>query len=337
MVSAAQIDNHRGRGMDQKLLRILGGNIKHYPIHLESQYPRVFGKIMSLWDSPEINDYFMELMVDKRGGRAGFPPEVASEIMHLNLVNTTRQPLEAKRDPWDPSETLAHFDHWASSEESGVWVEPLDAIKNAIQQSGASCSVEGFLHAAESCNRPVVALFLDAHTNIETRNENGWTPLMLAAFNGCDEVVGYLIQQGAHVQARDSGGNTALHWAAFAGHTASAKLLIENHAEVDARSSFGLTPLQQAVARHHLKVVLLLISRGANLNSAANDGWTALHKAAAMGYTEIVWPLVHNGANINIKNLDGDTPIKLAIKNKQEAVVRVLTMVSETDNAGGAR
>lgn len=318
--------------MDQRLLRILGGNTERYPHNLESKYPRVFGKIMSLWDSPEIDDYFMELMVDARGNRAGFPPEVASEIFHLNLVHAAHYPTNTKHDAWDVSASIAGFVPRVSSEESGAWKEPSVAIRNAMQKFGIPCSTEGFLRAAEAGNRSVIALFLEAHANIETRDERGWTPLMLAAFNGRNEAVEYLIQHGAHIHASDSGGNTALHWAAFAGHTATAKLLIENHAEVDARNNFGLTPLLQATAHRHLKMVLLLIDNGANLDATTRDGWTALHKAAAMGCAEIVWPLIHHGAQINIKNLDGDTPIRLAVKNKQGAVMKIL--MSASDNSG---
>lgn len=318
--------------MDQRLLRILGGNTERYPHNLESKYPRVFGKIMSLWDSPEINAYFMELMVDTRGGRAGFPPEVASEIFHLSFVHTAHFPTNMKHDAWDASARIAEFVPRVSSEEAGAWKEPSAVARNAIQKFGIPCSMEGFLRAAEAGNRPVIALFLEAHANTETRDERGWTPLMLAAFNGRDEAVEFLIKHGAHIHGSDLGGNTALHWAAFAGHTTTAKLLIENHAEVDAHNSFGLTPLLQAAARRHLKTVLLLIDSGANLDTTTRDGWTALHKAAAMGCAEIVWPLIRHGANISIKNLDGDTPIKLAVKNKQEAVMKILMSASDSDS-----
>lgn len=318
--------------MDERLLRILGGKTERYPYNLESKYPRVFGKIMSLWDSPAINDYFMELMITERTDRAGFPPDVASEILYLTIVHASQRPSAKKQDVWDTSATFKDFVPRVFLKETIAWTPPPDTIRNAILAFGVPCSPEGFMRAVESGNRAAATLFLEAKINTETRDERGWTPLILAAFNGREEIVNLLIQYGAHTNAGDFDGNTALHWAAFAGHTASAKLLVENHAEINARNSFGLTPLLQATIRRHLKIVLLLINRGANLDAATRDGWTALHKAAAMGCTEIVWPLIRHGANINIVNVDGDTPIMLAVKNNQEAVAQILITASIKNN-----
>ena len=318
--------------MDQKLLGILGGKTERYPYNLESKYPRVFEKIMLLWDSPEINDYFMGLMVTDRHDRAGFPPDVASEILYLTVVHASHRPTDKKQDVWDASARIADFVPRSFLKEAADWIPPPDTIRNAIQTSGIPCSPEGFLRAVAAGNVPVVDLFLKAQVNTETRDEHGWTSLILAVFNGRDAVAGLLIQYGAHVNAADFDGNTALHHAALAGHIAAAKLLIENHAGVNLCNSSGLTPLIQATARRHLKMVQLLISSGANLDAAARDGWTALHKAAALGCSEIVWPLLRNGANINIKNLDGDTPIKLAIKNKQSEVIQIFISASGTDS-----
>ena len=87
--------------MDQKLLKMLGGNVNFYPHKLESQYPRIFAKILLLWDEPEISDYFNGLMVSERADRAGFPPDVAAEIMRLNLVHAGSHKSNKKQDVWD--------------------------------------------------------------------------------------------------------------------------------------------------------------------------------------------------------------------------------------------
>lgn len=311
--------------MDQRLLRILGGETEHYPYALEDKYPRVFSKIMALWDKPEIDDYFMDLIVDKRGGRQGFPQDVATEIVHLSLVHAAHHKSSQKTDVWDvASSSFVDFATSATPEESSAWKEPPEATRRAIENLGASCSEGGFLQAAEAGNRAVIGLFLDARSSTEYRDERGWTALMLAAFNGHEAAVELLLKHGADVFTGDSGGNTALHWAAFAGHVDCAKLLIEHHADVDARSSFGWTPLLQATARRHLAVVMLLINHGANLNIVARDGNTALHKAAATGYTEIIRPLMAHHADASMKNLEGDTPVKLAIRNKHDNVVKLL-------------
>ncbi|MFZ5502992.1 MAG: ankyrin repeat domain-containing protein [Pseudomonadota bacterium] len=315
--------------MDQRLLRILGGDAERYPKALESQYPRVLGKIMSLWNSPEIDAYFGELMLTQRD-RAGFPPDVASEIMHLSLVHTARHPENTKHDIWDNAGLFADFVPQALVGEVEDWVEPPDSIKREIHKLGIPCTAEGFLHAVVTGNRLAVTLFMDAKVNLETRDERGWTPLMLAAHEGCHEIVGILLQHGAYINAADMGGNMALHWAAFSGQHISVKLLLASGADINVANSSGLTPLLQAVAHHHPKVAALLLNNGAHPDAADRDGCTALHKAAGHGDLETIRSLVHHGGNIQVGNHDGDTPLQLAIKNKQAEAMKLLMSIADS-------
>ena len=49
-----------------------------YPHHLAAKFPHVMHKLEEYWnDSDALTEYFSELMVSKRPGRRGFPPEVA--------------------------------------------------------------------------------------------------------------------------------------------------------------------------------------------------------------------------------------------------------------------
>jgi hypothetical protein len=311
--------------MDQKLLKILGGETKFYPYALESKYPRILAKLMMLWDKPGMSDYFMELIVSDREDRAGFPPDVAAEIIRLSLVHASQHAPNKKPDVWEVSaDTFANFKPPVTIENTNEWKPLSAATTQAIEKLGVPCSARGFHRAAATGNRLAAALFLEARVNPEIHDERGWTPLMLAAFNGHNEVISTLIKHHANVHASDLLGNTALHWAVDAGQTSSAKLLIENYAVVDACNNSGLTPLFRATMRRRLGDVLLLIDSGANLNLTTRDGSTALHKAAAEGYTEIVRTLLHHGADMSIKNLDGSTPLTLAAKNDQKAVIKML-------------
>jgi ankyrin repeat protein len=311
--------------MDQRLLRILGGETKFYPYLLESKYPRILAQIMMLWDEPGMSDYFMELMVSDREDRSGFPPDVAAEIIRLSLVHASSHKPHKKPDIWEVSANkFSDFRPPVSIAMSNVWKPLSDTTTKALKRFGIPGSARGFHSAAETGNRPAVALFLEARVNTEIHNERGWTPLMLAAFNGHNEVIRTLIKHNANVHASDLLGNTALHWAVSAGQTSSAKLLIENRAGIDACNHSGMTPLFQATIHRRLGDVLLLIDSGANLNLATRDGSTALHKAAAEGYTEIVRTLLHHGADTSIKNLDGSLPLALAAKNDRKAVIKIL-------------
>jgi hypothetical protein len=62
------------------------------PKALTRHYPRIVNKVAEVWTHPlQCERYLDELMLDKRGGRKGFPLDVASEIatLKLHFLSTT--------------------------------------------------------------------------------------------------------------------------------------------------------------------------------------------------------------------------------------------------------
>jgi hypothetical protein len=54
------------------------------PRHVQVKYPRIANRLANLWPEVEqCEQYFEELLTDKRGGRKGFPLAVAQEIASL--------------------------------------------------------------------------------------------------------------------------------------------------------------------------------------------------------------------------------------------------------------
>ena len=90
--------------MHEKIARYFESKEQFYPAALEAKYPRIFNRIMDLWGMQELEDYFADLMVDKRGGRQGFPPDVLNDILTLSRVHGRILELMApKHDEDDPS------------------------------------------------------------------------------------------------------------------------------------------------------------------------------------------------------------------------------------------
>ena len=290
--------------MDARLLRILNNREQNYPHALEKQFPRVFGQIMALWDTPEIDALFSELMVTKRSDRQGFPSDVASDIIYLSMVHTRQSGRKQVDD---------------------LWGHVSEKIKNEIEQHGVPFSPQGFIKAAESGKRDVIALFLSSGANVDTYDDRLWTPLMISSFNGDEETAKLLIRSGANIHHRDGAGYTPLHWAAFNGFSKVVQMLLSKHADVNARSNHGWTPLLQAATRGHLSVSFMLIESGADVNAASNDGWTSLHKAAANGHVPEVKLLLSKGARAEAKYKDGTTALDLAMKSKHEQIVALLS------------
>src|SRR5262249_39603028 len=69
--------------------------------------------------------------------------------------------------------------------------------------------------AAEHGDTAAVGLMLDLGFPLETRGDNGGTPLHAAAYNGSTQTIRLLLDRGADIEARDTTWNdTPLGWAA---------------------------------------------------------------------------------------------------------------------------
>ncbi len=75
------------------------------PTQLCKQYPRIANRLALCWGEPALAARLLDdLTIDKRHGRAGFPPRVSLELINLRLARQT--PLAAAGAPtdWDKNE-----------------------------------------------------------------------------------------------------------------------------------------------------------------------------------------------------------------------------------------
>ena len=77
----------------------------------------------------------------------------------------------------------------------------------------------------------VLRLLLEHGADVNVQNRIGWTPLLMASFNGALEVVRLFIEHGADVETKTNEGKTALQVAAEEGHGEVVELLREHGAK----------------------------------------------------------------------------------------------------------
>ncbi|KAG6980589.1 Ankyrin repeat domain-containing protein 50 [Fusarium oxysporum f. sp. conglutinans] len=162
--------------------------------------------------------------------------------------------------------------------------------------------------------------------NIDGKDSDGRTPLLLAAAHRHKAVVRLLLDRGAHAEVADKiEGRTPLWWAVERGHEAVVRLLLDWDASIEAADKDGRTPLSYAVENGDEAIVRLLLDRGAHAEVADKiEGRTPLWWAVERGHEAVARLLLDRGAPIDAADKWGQTPLLRAAENGHEAVVRLL-------------
>jgi hypothetical protein len=111
--------------------------------------------------------------------------------------------------------------------------------------------------------------------------------LIGATGRGDAAMVTDLLASGADVNSRDPQGLTALIVAAFGGNVEIASLLVEKGAGVNARTNEGATPLMAAVQSGNKELVQLFLNKGADANAKDDQGLNAYQLASLKGAKDI--------------------------------------------------
>lgn len=241
--------------MKYPLFECLGDD---YPRNLEERHERILARIAELWNDPEIHDYFSDLLIDKRGGRQGFSPEIVQEILALRTLRESED-LSAAETPEDAAfhlETLGH-----------------------------AFTDESFLKAIRQGNKELVDLFVRANANLEARDATGATPLLMALKAGYTVIAHILLKAGANVNVADELRLTPLLIACgkpTMGYRTIAEALVRCGAYLDVRDRLGYTPLLLAVSGGMYEITELLLQRGADVSAVNRRGQNVVSMINAM-------------------------------------------------------
>lgn len=213
------------------------------------------------------------------------------------------------------------------------------------------------LFACQNGHQKIVKLLLDNGANIKALNRSNCTGLVEAYKNrqkelakcrikkgrskvyysclsvtcmmGYTETLKVLLDKGADINKKTGRyGLTALHEACWSGSKETARLLLDNGANINAKDNDGWTPLHYAVKYNNNKeVASFLIENKANIDVKNNDEFTALHFAVKYKKKDFTELLIKYGANPHARRWLGDSPLDIAIKNKDEEMISYLKSV----------
>ena len=151
---------------------------------------------------------------------------------------------------------------------------------------------------------------------IQMKSDKGQTPLHLAVQTGGQEIVEFLISQGADINARDSEGNTPLLTALACKKADTARFLIAKGADVKIRNAQDEPPVILALMHGLSELVEPILDSGQDVNERFRGTLTALLMATLSGNKEVVKLLLDRGADVNAAAQEGGmtvTPMYAAI------------------------
>ena len=144
------------------------------------------------------------------------------------------------------------------------------------------------------------------------------------ARKGTVEEMKLLVKKDANiVDSKNDNGFSPLILACYKGNIAVAKFLIENSKTINESSDMG-TPLMACAVKGDKQISELLLKKGANPNLSDSKGTTALIYAVQFENLELVNLLLKYKADKNLKDNDGKTAFEFAVFSGNQDIINQL-------------
>jgi len=179
--------------------------------------------------------------------------------------------------------------------------------------------------AARNKDSEVLDYLLNHGVDLASKNDLGYTPLILASLSNHPILVARYIARGDDCDAHDADGETALSLAIEKALESVIALLRKANAET---KDYGTLHPKEAMSRAAqegaLGSILNLRDQGVSVNSTNDLGNTPLMLAAQNGHVGVVRSLYHLGGDLEHKNTEGRSASNLAKLANQEKVLKTL-------------
>ena len=194
---------------------------------------------------------------------------------------------------------------------------------------------EDFFTAIVRDNASAVQRLLERGFDPNTLNEKGQTGLVMAL--QLDSMQAFNALLGArklNVELRNAQDESPLMIASIKGHLDAVRALVARDADVN---KTGWTPLHYAASGtqpQQLEVIALLLEHHAYIDAGSPNGTTPLMMAAQYGTDASVQLLLSEGADPTLKNQLGLTAVDFALRAEREELARTIAASMRQSQVG---
>ncbi|XP_021119571.1 palmitoyltransferase ZDHHC13 isoform X3 [Heterocephalus glaber] len=201
---------------------------------------------------------------------------------------------------------------------------------------------------------------VEAGYDVRQPDKENVSLLHWAAINNRLDLVKFYISKGAVIdQLGGDLNSTPLHWAIRQGHLPMVILLLQHGADPTLIDGEGFSSIHLAVLFQRMPIIAYLISKGQSVNMTDVNGQTPLmlsaskvigpeptgfllkfnpslnvgdkthqntplHWAITSGNVNAVDKLLEAGSSLDIRNVKGETPLDMALHNKNQLIIHML-------------
>ena len=203
-------------------------------------------------------------------------------------------------------------------------------------------AAEKLILAGAFSENPIYSYFSPAvrSANYNVRKTDGLAPLHVAAHEGHEGMIAFLIKKKADINIKNSSGATPLHEAARSGNLRVIEMIINQGAEINAQDGKGNSALHIGIPpRDHQEAINLFLAHGANPNLRDEHGESPLHILVTLNRKpEVVQALLGGRADVSIRNVDGKTALFFAVQENRLRLIPLLLAygsdIFAADNSG---
>lgn len=157
---------------------------------------------------------------------------------------------------WD-SMAVSHSEYWMNEDTKQLKRELTPSQLSSLTKAQAE---ELLLEAGENGDTGTIQRILSIFPNITNyQDDDGYTALHRAAYNGHTEAIKLLIEYGADIGSRTKDGWQPLHCACKWNKTLSVETLLQHGADPNSQSHGGLTPLHMAASNNQSRDILSIL------------------------------------------------------------------------------